>query len=167
MQEVIYDILGTFLGALLGIPAGIALNHAWSKRVDKTRRWQLRSALRDTVDRNAYLVGQIEKSINKPGCISFLNVDLTLLESTSTLKYEVLDDIELCKQIDVLRYELVHFSRKVDLLLDLEVDPSARLATSAPAGSMYNLLHPKLAEAINVHIKPVKEMITSLQEKLS
>lgn len=167
MQEVIYDILGTFLGALLGIPAGIALNHAWSKRVNKTRRKQLRSALRDTVDRNASLVGQIEGWINKPGGISFLNVDLTLLESTSTLKYEVLDDIELCKQIDDLRYELVHFSRKVDLVLDLEVDSSARLATSAPAGSMYNTLRPKLVEAINVRIKLVKKMITSLQEKLS
>ena len=101
--ETFKSLVGTFLGALLGIPAGIALNTTWKHRTDRER---IRlAALRQAVDQNMYLLGQIEDWISKGGA-PFFNVDLTVLESTASMKYEVLDDIPLCRQIDHLRFEL-------------------------------------------------------------
>lgn len=166
MQEIVNNILGTFLGVLLGVPAGFALNYAWGKRVDAKRRGQLWSAIKDSVDKNAYLVGQIEEWVGQPDGILFFNVDLPLLESTASLKYEVLDDIELCREIDHLHYELVHLSRKVDILLELEFNPSARKAIDHPKGSRYNILRPPLIESIKSHLPALTKTIRLLQSKL-
>ena len=166
MQEVITNILGIFLGALLGIPAGLALNHAWDKRVDASRRKQLLSALKGAVDKNGYLIGQIHEWVSKSGGTPFFNLDLTLLESTATIKYDLLADIDLCREIDYLRFELTHLSRKVDILLDLEFNPSSRMAIDAPEGSMYYKLRPKLVQAISSHIEPIKKTVEQLQTKL-
>jgi len=166
MQDAISTILGTFLGALLGILGGLAINFLWSHHVDKTRRQQLRAAIKNAVESNAKLVEQMADWIAEPGCTPFFNVDLPLLESTAALKYEVLGDIGLCREIDHLRFELVHLSRKVDLLLDLDFDPSARLAISDPKGSMYNILRPPLVESLKVHIGTVKDVIATVQVKL-
>jgi len=142
------------------------LGYAWSHRVDKTRRDQLRAAIKNAVESNAYVVGQITDWIEKPGGTPFFNVDLPLLESTAALKYEVLGDIELCREIDHLRFELVHLSRKVDLLLDLEFNPSARLAIDDPKGSMYNILRPSLVASLKAHIETIKGVIATVGTKL-
>jgi len=165
MQDILITILGTFLGALFGIPAGLALNYWWGHCVDKLRRNQLRTAIKQAVDSNANLVEQIKQWIEKPGTPSF-NVDLTLLESTASLKYEILDDVELCKEIDHLRFELVHLSRKVDLLLNLEFNPSARMAIDDPKQSPYNILRPRLVESLKVHLEPVADTLEKLKTKL-
>ena len=164
MPEVLNTILGTFFGALLGIPAGFALNHFWSKSVDRARRAQLLSVFKRAIDQNAYLVGQIEEWLGKGG-FPYFNVDLPLLESTASLKYELLD-AGLCQEIDHLRYELGHLARKVDLLLGLEFNPSAKFAISSPVGSIYNELRPKLVESIQVHLQPIRKTLDQLKGKL-
>lgn len=166
MADLITNILGIFLGALIGIPAGLALNHAWEHRVDSARRKQLRSALKETVDKNSYLIEQIKDWLSKPGGTPFFNVDLTLLEATATLKYEILNNIELCREIDTLRYELTHLSRKINVLLELEFNPSARMAVTGPEGSLYLLFRPKLTESIRVHLEPITKALESLKTKL-
>src|SRR4051794_8634340 len=92
-SEIVKSILGTFFGALLGIPAGLWLNHIWEGRQDKERRSELLAALRHAVDHNASLLGQIEDWLTKGG-FPYFSVDLPLLDSTAGLKYELLD-IEL------------------------------------------------------------------------
>jgi hypothetical protein len=164
MPEVLNSVLGTFLGALLGIPTGFALNHCWSKSVDRARRTQLRSVLKRAVDQNDYLADEIEEWLGKGG-VPYFNVDLPLLESTASLKYELLD-AGLCQEIDHLRYELGHLARKVDLLLGLEFNPSARFAISSPAGSIYNELRPKLVESIRAHLQPIQKTLDQLKGKL-
>ena len=166
MEEVLTNILGIFLGALLGIPAGLALNHAWEHRVDSAKRKQLRSALKESVDKNSYLIGQIRNWVSEPGGTPFFNVDLTLLEATATLKYDILNDIALCREIDSLRYELTHLSRKIDVLLDLEFNPNARMAVSGPEGTLYLLFRPKLTKSISDHIEPITNALESLKPKL-
>ncbi len=172
MQEVwdvLKSILGTFLGALLGIPAGLMVNHAWRHRQDRDRRWQLLSAVRQTIDHNSYLIDQIEEWLNKNG-FPFFNVDLSLLESTASLKYELLD-ISLCRQIDQLRYELTLLGRKVNLLLELEFDPSAKRAVmrqgEVGTTSTYAELHPMVVDAIKAHIAPIRQTLQDLKSKLS
>jgi hypothetical protein len=166
MAEVITNILGIFLGALIGIPAGLALNHAWEHRVDSARRKQLRSALKETVDKNLYLIEQIKDWLSTSGGTPFFNVDLTLVEATATIKYEILNDIELCREIDTLRFELTHLSRKINVLLELEFNPSARMAVSEPESSFYLLFRPKLVDSVRVHLEPITRTLESLKTKL-
>jgi hypothetical protein len=85
-SEATKATLGTFFGALIGIPAGLSLNHIWERRQDKDRRTELLSALRQAVDQNTYLIGQIEDWLTKGG-YPYFNLDLPLLESTASLKY--------------------------------------------------------------------------------
>jgi hypothetical protein len=168
MGEPWLTLLGTFLGALLGVFSGLAVNHAWSKQADHARRTQLKAVLRSAVDHNADLLVMIETVMGKGGFPTF-NVDLPLLESTASLKYELLD-ADLCREIDRLRYELTHLARKVDLLLKLEFDPSAKNVGLALDGSgetsEYMQLRPKLVGAIIAHIAPINTMIANLQARL-
>lgn len=166
MAEPIANILGTFLGALLGIPSGLALNHAWKKRVDAARRNQLLSALKASLDKNKHLITEINKWVGQTGGTPFFNVDTTVLESTAAIKYDLLNDIDLCRKIDYLRFELIHLSRKVNILLDLEFHPSSRLAIDCPEGSMYNKLRPILVQSIHSHIDSIQDTIESLEPQL-
>src|SRR5690348_14989318 len=83
MEEPWLTLLGTFLGALLGVFSGLAVNHAWSKRADNARRTQLKAVIRRAVDHNAGLVSTIEEMFGK-GLAPTFNVDLPLLESTAS-----------------------------------------------------------------------------------
>lgn len=166
-MEALNSILGTFLGALLGVPAGLAVNHAWTQRVDEKRTLQLRAVIKEAIDHNTYLMQEIERWIKQAGGIPFFNVDLTLLESTASLKYEVLDDLDLCKSIDALRFELTHLGRKVDLLLELEFSPAAKMAIDHPKGTHYNIYRVPLCEAISKHIESIRSKIEELQIRLA
>ncbi len=166
LPEPLASILGTFLGALLGIPAGIAVNHAWQKRTDNERRRQLRASLKSTVEANTNWLDQILAWVNKSG-YPFFNVDLTVLESTAALKYEFLDDIPLCGEIDRLHFELIHFARKVDLLLSLQFNPQAHLTISGPHGNMLNELRPGLVKSLNDQAPAVKKFLAELAPKLT
>lgn len=165
MLDVIYSILGTFLGAVLGIPAGLTVNRLWRDRANAARREQLRTAILNAVTSNAHLVDQIRDwTQGQDGCPSF-NVDLSMFEATASLKYEVLDDFELCQAIDHLRFELSHLARKVDKLFDLEFDPSASMSFSGN-GSRYNQLRPQLIQAIGIHLDPIFKCIEELKSRL-
>lgn len=167
MLEELYNFLGTLLGALFGIPAGFALNHLWGKWVGRNRRAQLKSAFKESLKNNASLVARIEECLDQGSSVPLYNIDLVLLESTASLKYEVLNDIELCKEIDYLRHELALLARKLDLLSDLEFNPSSRLAIDDPNGSFYNILRPKLIATIKSQVDPINERLREVASRLS
>ena len=56
MDDVISSMLGTFFGAILGIPVGLTVNRIWRDRADVARRKQLRTAILNAVKSNADLV---------------------------------------------------------------------------------------------------------------
>jgi hypothetical protein len=163
MEEPWLTLLGTFLGALLGVFSGLAVNHAWNRRTEKSRRGQMKVVLRRAIDHNSYLLGIIDDLTQKGRAPTF-NVDLPLLESTAALKYELLD-VALCQKIDHLRFELSHLARKVDALLELQGNATAR-ATNLDGQSLYSVLHQGLIETIRVHIGPIKTTIAELQSLL-
>ena len=147
-----------------GHPGCLFLNYAWSHRVDKARRTQLIEAIRNSIQFNINLVGQIKEWIEKPNGTPFFNVDVELLASTTSLKYELLNNIPLCTELDRLLFEFRHLSRKVDLLLGLEFNPSSRMAISDPKGSMYNILCPRLTESLKSHIVQIEAALKKVEE---
>jgi hypothetical protein len=139
-SDKFWSVFGTFLGALPGIPAGFYLNHLWSRRVDRERRRQLMDALSQSVDKNLHLVKQIEIWLTDSSTPYYAGMDLTLLDSTASLKYELIGDIALCRRIDHLRYEIGRLARKLDGLINVELNPST--------GASHTQLRTKLVEAI-------------------
>ncbi len=154
-----------FLGALLGVPAGYMTNALWTRKIDEARRAQLKSAIKSAIDSNSQLIERLAETVDSPGRTPTFNVDTTLFASTSAIKYEILDDIKLCENIDRLHFEISHLSRKIDLLLNLDFSPTARLAIDGPGGSMYNILRPPLVDSIKESIKVIKNLIATVNTK--
>jgi hypothetical protein len=82
-----------------------------------TKRLQLLSLFQEAMKKNLQLVNQAEEELKEQ--VIFYNVDTTLLESTASLKYELIENIELNRLVDSVRYELEHFHRKIDLQLEI------------------------------------------------
>ena len=61
----------------------------------------------------------MERELN-PEPVIFYNVDIQLLEGTCSLKYEIIDNLDLNRQLDSIRYELLHLHRKFELQLEIE-----------------------------------------------
>lgn len=166
MSDVISSILGTFLGALIGIPAGLLLDRILRKKADATRRQQLRTAILNAVISNADVVATLKGwNPQSHGCPDF-NVDLSIFEATASLKYEVLDDFELCQEIDYLRFDLSLLARTIDKLFDLEFDPSASMSFG-PGRPTYNQLRPQLVNAIEKYLDPISKRIEELRPRLA
>jgi hypothetical protein len=102
------------------------------------------------------------------GGFGYFDVDRTILDATSSLEYEALDDIALCREIDSLRFELAHLSRKLDLLLQLEYDPEAKrvvFAEGVGQTTSYQQMRPQLAGSILSHIPTITAVLESLTGK--
>lgn len=65
-----------------------------------------------------------------PDSVITYNVDTSLLESTASLKYEIIDHLDLNRRLDALRYELQHLHRKVELQLEVEFSSTSAITRS-------------------------------------
>ena len=166
-QNFVSDSFATILGVVIGIPVALLIDRLVSqwqkgKEVDKPKiidshqKTQLLLTLNKILQKNLRLVEQMENEL-KPEVVFFYNVETQLLESTSFLKYEILDDLELNLQLDMVRYELMQLHRKVELQLESG-------AQSTPY--MYKR-HARLLGEINKSLPDVKQAISSSMELIS
>lgn len=165
MEELIRILgifLGSTLGALLGIYSGVRTREKWKERVDAEKREQLLHVLKEAVNKNGGLIEQVCDEVEKNQTPTF-NVDLTLLESTATIKYDLLDDMELCSELDELRYELTHLSRKIDRLFDLHLNTMVHHFDNPTA---LKALREGLVSSIVSHIEPIRKSVEQLKTKL-
>lgn len=165
-MTIIYEILKIALGSFLGFLLGLRADRMILRQSDAERRKQLRSGLKTSIDHNNTLLGELSQWVESPGGTPHFNMDVTLLEATSVLKYELLNDVKLCEDIDRLRYELIHLSRKVDTLFNLRFDPIFLTQTHGENGKRLNEAHTLLSKSIKKHlgeiIPTIEPLITSL-----
>ena len=114
----------TFLGA--GLALLIALGVRWlatreAGKTTGTRQRQLAMVLRDTIRQNLE-IAEAAKDISDEQILD-VNIDLSVLDSTQSLKYDLLGDIELNRDIDEVRFQLATLHRLVDLRLGVEYSP--------------------------------------------
>jgi hypothetical protein len=132
-KDFVSNISATFLGVLLGIPAALWLDRSISRRrekqereakqaVERERLLELLRLLRETLERNREIIERMSKELTPDSLITY-NVDPSLLDSTASLKYEIINDLDLNRQLDLLRYELQHLHRKVELRWEIELGP--------------------------------------------
>ncbi len=89
----------------------------------------------------------------RPDVIIFYNVDMQLLESVSSIKYEMIEDLDLNRLLDSIRYELIHLHRKVELQLEIEY-------SAYKAMGNYMDRRSQLIGAITAHFPRIKQEIT-------
>jgi len=165
------QLVVTVVGVVFGIPLALWLNRRQEEREQKTqvtelaqRREQLVNALIATLT-DATTVLKPLRDLDA-GRIAYVSLDLTLLDSTASLKYELLDDIELCKAIDGVRYGSMQLNRKLDLHLRIYSDGALRAIHRAGSGAgntLYKEMHAPLLTDIK---KDAGALITACNETL-
>jgi len=128
-DNFIADFSATLLGVVIGVPVALAINRSQIKQGEDTRQTE---ALKNRGEKASQYLKMLQLSLNTcltfldhvqarltPGSVIYPSLDIEQLESTSALKYEILDDLSLCGMLDVARYELRFISRLLDLNLTM------------------------------------------------
>lgn len=124
------NVLTTFLGALFGIPVALWVDRLIKRSREKKDRKQLIDALTDSLDKNIELLKKLKSKIGVspndyyPSELVHDLLDLTILNSTSVTKYELLGSISTCQSVDKARYELMNLDIRLKLLRRIAVDLS-------------------------------------------
>ncbi len=169
-KDFISNIAATLLGALAGIPIALSIDRHLLKRHGAEERRQQRLSiiarqiqflelLETALQKNKQLVAQMKRDL-APQYVIFYNVDTFLLDGTSSLKYELIEDLEFNRLLDSIRYELGHLHRKVELQLDIEFS-----VFKAMRG--YQSRREHLIGAIQGHFPKVEREIDEALDKLS
>jgi hypothetical protein len=161
-RDFVSSVLATLLGALIGIPTALWIDRSISKRreaekartrqdIADQRRNQLVQVLLESLRKNYALVEQMEQEL-RPERVIFYNVDTQLLESSGSIKYEIIDDLDLNHRLDSIRYELLHLHRKVELQLEIEYSSYKMIDN-------YMQRRATLVGAIREHLPRIKQEI--------
>ncbi len=162
-KDFVANATATLLGVAVGIPVALWIDRlvsSWQEskesakqRITLTlRRNQFLQMLREALNKNLQLVQQMEQEL-RPDVIIFYNVDMQLLESVSSIKYEMIEDLDLNRLLDSIRYELIHLHRKVELQLEIEY-------SAYKAMGNYMDRRSQLIGAITAHFPRIKQEIT-------
>lgn len=169
-QNLVSNSTATLIGVILGIPTALFINRqitkveetkvAEYKRTEQVlRKKQLLSIIRESLEENLALLEQMESEL-APNYVIFYNVDTELLESTSSVKYEFIDNLRFNRLIDSIRYELLHLHRKVELQLEIEYGGYRAIRG-------YFEKRTPLVGAILSHIPLIKTQISEALENIS
>jgi uncharacterized membrane protein len=169
-QDFVSNSLATLLGALVGIPIALWLNRLltrWQEHRKTSqeqalahhRRNQLLQMLRETLQKNRDLILRMEQELRSKTVI-FYNVDTQLLDATSSVKYEVLDDLELSHLLDSIRYDLLHLHRRVELQLEIAYSAFKAMDT-------YRQMRDSLIQAIHDYFPRIKDEIDQALDMIS
>jgi hypothetical protein len=127
------------------------------------RRQQLLTAVRQNVMDNRERVAQIQAVL--PQQIVFQNLDLSILDSTASLKYEVLDDIDFCRRLDSLRAESRQAYTQLDQLRNVDFDGTLRSLTlniNDQNVSAYGHMRHALVASLTDHLARLREQCDQL-----
>jgi hypothetical protein len=153
------QLTATFFGALLGIPSGMALYSWTALRSKREKRRQFLVMMKAALAKNYGLLKQMEQDIEGPGKVLYYTLDTSVLEATSSIKYELIDDLSVNQEIDGIRYELLHIQRK----LQIHTETAFNLFLSTGGGPERR---DRLGKNIGDHVHQVEPRIESLLTKL-
>lgn len=161
-KNLVSNGLATLLGAVIGIPIALVIDrHLAARRkaeerqqahtLTLERKLQLIESLEAALRKNQQLVQQMKTELT-PQSVIFYNVDTLLLDSTSSIKYQLIEDLRLDQLLDSIRYELAHLHRKVDLQVEIEF-------SAFKAMQRYQVRRSQLISAIRDHFPRIESEI--------
>lgn len=163
LKDFVANLAATLLGVAVGIPVALWIDRFLSGRreakesakqgaIETQRKNQFLQMLFEALDKNLQLVQQMEQEV-RPDYIIFYNVDTQLLESVSSIKYDLIDDLDFNRRLDSIRYELIHLHRKVELQLEIEYSVYKAMGN-------YMEKRTQLVGAITAHFPRIKQEIS-------
>ena len=169
-KDFVSNGLSTLLGVLFGIPVALWLDRLISSRrhaqemeqaclVSKARRLQFVDMLVETLSKNQQLVTQMKEQLT-PGTVIFYNVDTLTLDATSSIKYDIIDDLKLNRLLDSVRFELSHLYRKVELQLEISYGSNS-------SRELYEAKRTQLIQAIHDHFPRIERELAEALALLS
>ena len=116
----------TFFATFLAIPTALYVNSIIKRKQQKEEKEQLSLVLRETLESNLELFDKVKKDLGtlEPNNLPLNPMDLTILNSTSVRKYELLDDFSVCQAIDNARYKLIEHEEKLGIIRRIAGDAS-------------------------------------------
>ena len=137
-QDFVSNFIATLFGVVIGIPAALLINRLASKKQDEKetayqreiflqKQNQLLQMFMETLQKNLEIIDRVADEL-RPEKVLIYNVDTQLLESTSSVKYEIVENIELNRQLDSIRYELLYLHHKIDLQFGIEFSAYAAMS---------------------------------------
>jgi len=141
----VQDLFATLIGAFVGVLLAFMSNNRVARSARKRRELNLLRLLKETLENQQAVMEVIR---DNPGRAWFPLPDPTVLESTSSVKYEVIDDLDLNRHLD-----LILFSLKAAFdLIQLWRQAGFRAAASDHPHSSDGLIR-ELAEALQFVVK--------------
>ena len=124
-QDFTSNFVATLFGVLIGIPVALLIDRLASKKQDEReaeiqreiflqKQKQLLLMVKETLQSNLEIIDWAADEL-EPETILVYNVDTQLLESTSSIKYEIIENTELNRRLDSIRYELLYLHHKLEL----------------------------------------------------
>lgn len=166
-QNFVSNSFATLIGIVIGIPVALLIDRLIKTKQEKEKIQEIKKArdqqkhqllilIRDTLQKNFDLVNQIHDEL-KPEVVIFYNVDTLLLESISSIKYETIDDLDLNRRLDSIRYELLHLHRKIDLQLEIQYS-AYRVMDNYP------VVRSQIIRAVQDHLPRIIQEISETRE---
>ena len=115
------QLITTFVGVLLGIPAGLFLESRLGAHARDEQARQLRQAIGVALDHNVALLKQLSVELAQQPLqtVPTYSLDLALLNATSYEAYRTLSDVAAAVAVGHAAYELGHLDSKLELLRHL------------------------------------------------
>jgi hypothetical protein len=167
-QGLVGNGIANVLAVILGIPAGLYLQHLITSRSGERNREQMRGALKRALEHNLGTLATVREQLQNGGGTTVM-MDLALLDATAAAKYDVLEDIPLCASIDHLRFEMAHLDRQLDALLRLQFDAMAHAEGNFVEGrkpSLYSQMYPQLVHSITERLPPLERECQEILAKI-
>ena len=113
IEDTIATFAATLLGVGLGIPSALLIDRRLKLREKREGAVNVLSGLREEINHNIDLLGQIQRELN-PNTMIYFNMDLNIWRATSLRDFEGTVSHKLLRHIYQIYYEYEHLSRKID-----------------------------------------------------
>lgn len=172
-DDFIPNFSATLLGVVLGIPVALSLNASQAREeqvkqaqrareVRNKRARQLIKMLQFSLTTSDAFLQSVGKNL-APGRVIYANLDLEQLEATSSLKYELIEDLAVSGHLDVARYDLLFIRRLMDLHLQISFGPLRVSQDEAAVRSE----QAAVVERILDHIPRTREAMAEAQKRMT
>jgi len=113
-EQIIIPFLQNLIATLIGVSVGFIAAYRYNEyRIEKTRKEREQALLKSIKATLIEASENIQNIIKKPNQIWLSKPDITVLESTASIKYEIIKDLELNGEIDRILFALSNLSSLV------------------------------------------------------
>lgn len=157
--NILINVLTTFAGATLGVGLALYANQQASESRRKEREQHLLKSIQSTLEE---AITSLDAAIDSQRRPLSLRVNTSVLESTSSAKYEIIDDIALNRKLDNILSMLDYTSKLTHTLHNAVIIPAGIDPHSTPRKIIEILIEDSAKKALPF----IEEALDEIKKKL-